>query len=59
MKSAKLTDDIVDHTDNVFNWYRNNEGYNFHSEYGYLVEPTVAKIISDWWLGEEKDSTIA
>ena len=59
MKSAKLTDDIVDHTDNVFSWYRNNEGYNFHSAYGYLVEPTVAKIISDWWLGEEKDSTIA
>ncbi len=50
MKKAGLVDDIVDHTDHVFNWYRNLEGYNFHSSYGYLVEPTTSKIISDWWL---------
>lgn len=50
MKKAGLVDDIVDHTDHVFNWYRNSEGYNFHSSYGYLVEPTTSKIISDWWL---------
>ena len=58
MKSAGLIDDIVDHTSNVFSWYRNNEGYNFHSAYGYLVEPTVAKIISDWWLNEEESTAV-
>lgn len=50
MKTENLLEDIVDHTSNVFNWYRNNEGYNFHSSYGYLVEPTASKIITDWWL---------
>ncbi|MGH1429328.1 MAG: hypothetical protein ACRBEE_15430 [Arenicella sp.] len=50
MKKAGLIDDIIDHKSQVFNWYRNLEGYNFHSSYGYLVEPTASKIISDWWL---------
>jgi len=56
MKTAGLVDDIKDHTAKVFSWYRNNDGYNFHSSYGYLVEPTVAKIISDWWSDEDQQS---
>ena len=56
MKTAGLVGDIIDYKSNVFNWYRNNDGYNFHSSYGYLVEPTVAKIISNWWLEDNENA---
>jgi hypothetical protein len=49
MKSSGRVDDIVDHNQGVFNWFRNPQGYNFHSSYGYLVGPETSKIISDWW----------
>jgi len=49
MKEYKLVDKIVDHNKQVYCWYKNLDGYNFHSSYGYFLEPTVAKIITNWW----------
>jgi len=49
MKEYQLVDKIVDHNKQVYCWYQNLEGYNFHSSYGYFLEPTVAKIITNWW----------
>lgn len=53
MTQAGLVDEIVDHTKGVYHWYKTPWGYNFHSSYGYLVGPTVAKIIAQWWQDED------
>ena len=42
-----LVDTIDDRE--VYNWFRFNGRLNTHSEYGYLVNPETARIISDWW----------
>ena len=40
---------IEDLHDEVFNYFRNDEGLNTHRSYGYLVEPHVARAIVAWW----------
>lgn len=50
MIKSGAVDFIEDHARGVFHWYKAPFGYNFHSSYGYLVGPTVSKIIADWWL---------
>jgi len=44
-----LVDSIEDYYKGVYNFYRDEKGLNCHSSYGYLVNPTVGEIISDWW----------
>ena len=49
MTKHQRVDSIVDHHKKVYCWYKNPQGYNFHSSYGYFLEPTVSSIISRWW----------
>ena len=42
-----LVDTIDDRE--LYNWFRFNGRLNTHSEYGYLVNPETARIVSDWW----------
>ena len=44
-----LIDSIEDHSEAIYNFFRNEEGLNVHRSYGYLVNPAVGYIISDWW----------
>lgn len=39
---------IEDHANDVYTWYRSNEGLNVHRAYGYLVHPVVGRIVTDW-----------
>lgn len=50
MVQLDLTESIVDHCEGIYNFFRNDEGLNCHRSYGYLVNPAVGKVISDWWL---------
>lgn len=34
---------------NIFNYYRDKKGLNVHKSYGYLVNPVVSQVITDWW----------
>jgi len=49
-----LIDSIEDYTDNVVNWYKNDDGYNQHRSYGYLVNPQLSNIIINWWRSYDK-----
>lgn len=49
MLEGNLIETIEDYNHNVTNWFYNDEGYNFHRSYAYLVNPIVAKIIKEWW----------
>lgn len=49
MLESNLIETIQDYHHNVTNWFYNDQGYNFHRSYAYLVNPVVAKIVSDWW----------
>ena len=49
MLEQGLIDSIEDHCDEIYNFYRNNEGLNCHRSYGYLVNPAVGEVIADWW----------
>jgi len=40
---------ITDLRDGVYNYYRDSHGLNVHKSYGYLVNPHMAKVITDWW----------
>ncbi len=40
---------ITDLRDGVYNHYRDSKGLNVHKSYGYLVNPIVARVITDWW----------
>lgn len=40
---------IRDMRANILNHYRDDKGLNVHKSYGYLVNPSVAQIIADWW----------
>lgn len=42
-----LVESIEDHA--VHNYFRLHGELNAHSEYGYLVNPATARIVSDWW----------
>ncbi len=47
MTELGLVDTIDDRE--LYNWFRFNGRLNTHSEYGYLVNPETARIVSDWW----------
>lgn len=49
MLSLNLLESIDDHSQGIYNFFRNEEGLNCHRSYGYLVNPAVGKIIADWW----------
>lgn len=40
---------ITDMNTGVYNYYRDGHGLNVHKSYGYLVNPHVAGVITDWW----------
>ncbi len=40
---------ITDMNAGVYNYYRDGHGLNVHKSYGYLVNPHVARVITNWW----------
>ncbi|MDH5632798.1 MAG: hypothetical protein OEZ10_07360 [Gammaproteobacteria bacterium] len=38
--------DIIDIYENVYTWFRNEDGLNVHRSYGYLVHPEVSRVIA-------------
>ena len=49
MLKPGMTQSITDHSEGIYNYFRNEEGLNFHRSYGYLVNPTVGNVIANWW----------
>ncbi len=49
MRELGLVESIEDHCQGIYNFYRTDEGLNYHRSYGYLVNPAVGSIIADWW----------
>jgi hypothetical protein len=41
------------HDEELYTWFRLNGVLNVHSEYGYLVTDTTARIVADWWRGHD------
>lgn len=48
-----LTEEIRDYTD-VYTYYRNAAGLNFHRSYGYLAHPLLGELVTRWWRGLAK-----
>jgi len=44
-----IVESIEDHSEAIYNYFRNQHGLNVHRSYGYLVNPAVGYIIADWW----------
>jgi hypothetical protein len=44
-----IIESIEDHSEAIYNFFRNDKGLNVHRSYGYLVNPAVGYVISDWW----------
>ncbi|MEO8332323.1 MAG: hypothetical protein ABI479_07805 [Gallionella sp.] len=49
MLELGLVESIEDHCHGIYNFYRSDAGLNCHRSYGYLVNPAVGNIITDWW----------
>jgi len=49
MLELGIIESIEDHSEAIYNFFRNEEGLNVHRSYGYLVNPAVGYIIADWW----------
>jgi len=49
MLKPENTQSITDHSKGIYNFFRNEDGLNFHRSYGYLVNPAVGNVIADWW----------
>lgn len=49
MTELGIIDNISDHCEGIYNFYRDEAGLNTHRSYGYLVNPAVGKVIADWW----------
>lgn len=49
MLQLGLIEGIEDHTEGIYNFFRNEDGLDVHRSYGYLVNPVVGKVIADWW----------
>jgi hypothetical protein len=49
MISQNHISSITDRSRDVYNYYRDGKGINVHKSYGYLVNPHVARVITDWW----------
>ena len=46
--SSGFTEYIKDYTD-VYTYYRNAAGLNFHRSYGYLAHPLLGELVTRWW----------
>ena len=49
MVRQKHISGITDMNKGIYNYYRDSKGINVHKSYGYLVNPHVARVITDWW----------
>ena len=49
MLKHDLLESMTNLHEQVYTWFRNDDGLNVHRSYGYLVNPVVAKTIADWW----------
>ena len=49
MVKQDYIESIEDRVKGVYNFYRDDKGLNVHKSYGYLANPVVAKVITDWW----------
>ena len=49
MVKHKYVGSIEDRVKGVYNFYRDDKGLNVHKSYGYLANPVVARVITDWW----------
>ncbi len=49
MLKPGMTESIKDYSKGIYNYFRNQNGLNFHRSYGYLVNPVVGKVIAQWW----------
>lgn len=49
MLEYSMIESIEDHSEAIYNFFRNEYGLNVHRSYGYLVNPAVGYIIADWW----------
>jgi hypothetical protein len=49
MLELNLVESIEDHCHGIYNFFRSDAGLNCHRSYGYLVNPAVGSIISQWW----------
>ena len=47
MLKPDMTESIIDHSNGVYNYFRNEDGLNFHRSYGYFVNPAVDEVITD------------
>jgi len=52
MLDLGLTESIQDKHDNIYTYFRNQDGLNPHRSYGYLVHDRVGRIIAQWWRGD-------
>jgi len=53
MLELGIIESIEDHSEAIYNYFRNSEGLNVHRSYGYLVNPAVGNIIAEWWRRSE------
>ena len=49
MLELNLVDAIEDHSDQIYNYFHDENGLNCHRSYGYLINPQVSQIIANWW----------
>jgi len=54
MLKPENTQSITDHSKGIYNFFRNDDGLNFHRSYGYLVNPAVGNVIADWWVAHRR-----
>ncbi len=60
MVKHELVHNIEDHYKCVYNHFRNDTSLNFHRSYGYLINPSVGRLIAKWWRAPEfKSSAVA
>ncbi len=59
MIELNLVENISDHLGRIYNHYRDDEGLNPHRIYGYLVNPAVGQLISEWWYRQLQASRTA
>ncbi len=53
MLKPENTQSITDHSEGIYNFFRDDEGLNFHRSYGYLVNSAVGHVIADWWVAHQ------
>jgi hypothetical protein len=49
MVKQDYIESIEDRVKGVYNFYRDDKGLNVHKSYGYMANPEVAGVITDWW----------